>query len=627
MLEGILYLSDWWWEWIISCLAGMILLYLVGECVIRFGKYISAEIRYWILILILVKCCVPTIFTIGVPFVSWPVQEYVNIQSVNQTNPGTIDIHPQRSTNTILPKMANHPSGVQQNNIVRFNLLDYLFVFNILGSFIILVLIVKKVIGHKKLCKRLYDQNVIEICNRLSKRLNIRMPDIYVSEQIEEATYTGGFIHSYIVIEKRWLNVSDEQKELLLAHELLHIKRWDPIINWFQIVMTVLFWWNPIVARLNYLIRCEREHCVDDMVLQKLTVAPLNYSKMLLHAAENQVFSQSLHWQITFADPVHSLKNRIRRIMMKKTNHYKLKFAGIAILIFFVTTSFLGFQLQQANGKTSLAQQATKAYKEQWKSITSTNLTYDEENAIPPLALQGMDRVEKRRELIKQQENMLELARQSENYDPEGQERVKKSLDKLKAGINNPRYFHEEITYITKGNYRCKERNRFGPELYISKAVCNRLNAFSVLYHPEKQVLQSKDKHAWFIPTNGMCRFGADMGWWLENGFRLQDMEDRKLALLDPDGKLMAVITVDPSLNYAWTHLSILNDHKIIICEDFEMMDGLPVPNTVIVKEKVADGSYFQISKKTLQEAKVNIDIDNSIFEKPEDFETNMLNR
>jgi beta-lactamase regulating signal transducer with metallopeptidase domain len=55
--------------------------------------------------------------------------------------------------------------------------------------------------------------------------------------------------------------------EALLAHELAHIRRWDPLANAVQVVIDTLLFYHPAVRWLSARIRQEREHCCDDLAV------------------------------------------------------------------------------------------------------------------------------------------------------------------------------------------------------------------------------------------------------------------------------------------------------------------------------------------------------------------------
>lgn len=57
------------------------------------------------------------------------------------------------------------------------------------------------------------------------------------------------------------------QIELILAHELAHLRRWDPLANLFQVVLETLYFYHPVVRWISRDVRNEREICCDGMAL------------------------------------------------------------------------------------------------------------------------------------------------------------------------------------------------------------------------------------------------------------------------------------------------------------------------------------------------------------------------
>lgn len=58
------------------------------------------------------------------------------------------------------------------------------------------------------------------------------------------------------------------QIDLVLAHELAHLKRFDHIANLFQVVLETLFFYHPVVHWISRDARNERELCCDALALE-----------------------------------------------------------------------------------------------------------------------------------------------------------------------------------------------------------------------------------------------------------------------------------------------------------------------------------------------------------------------
>lgn len=57
------------------------------------------------------------------------------------------------------------------------------------------------------------------------------------------------------------------QIELILAHELAHLRRWDPLVNLFQVILETLHFYHPVVHWISRDVRNEREICCDELAL------------------------------------------------------------------------------------------------------------------------------------------------------------------------------------------------------------------------------------------------------------------------------------------------------------------------------------------------------------------------
>ncbi|GMU23488.1 MAG: hypothetical protein AMXMBFR13_35660 [Phycisphaerae bacterium] len=76
-----------------------------------------------------------------------------------------------------------------------------------------------------------------------------------------------------------------EQIEVLLAHELAHIRRYDHLWNLLQRLIEALLFFHPAVWIVSGRIRAEREHCCDDYVLAA-GGKRLVYAESLVRVAE-----------------------------------------------------------------------------------------------------------------------------------------------------------------------------------------------------------------------------------------------------------------------------------------------------------------------------------------------------
>jgi beta-lactamase regulating signal transducer with metallopeptidase domain/uncharacterized protein YnzC (UPF0291/DUF896 family) len=109
---------------------------------------------------------------------------------------------------------------------------------------------------------------VLEICRTLQDQLGLDRAIAYCECKWLQAPAVIGWFRPVVFLPVTALTgLSEEQLELVIAHELAHIQRLDPFVNVFQVCVETLLFYHPAVWWLNKQIRAEREHCCDDMAV------------------------------------------------------------------------------------------------------------------------------------------------------------------------------------------------------------------------------------------------------------------------------------------------------------------------------------------------------------------------
>jgi beta-lactamase regulating signal transducer with metallopeptidase domain len=115
-------------------------------------------------------------------------------------------------------------------------------------------------------------------------------------------------------------SLSPEELEVVLAHELAHVRRADFFWNLVQTMIETLFFFHPAVWWMGARIRHERELCCDDLAL-KVCPDPLVYARALFRLEEQR----STHLELAMALDGHqsrqTLRMRIARILGEPFTH------------------------------------------------------------------------------------------------------------------------------------------------------------------------------------------------------------------------------------------------------------------------------------------------------------------
>src|SRR5205823_1846268 len=104
--------------------------------------------------------------------------------------------------------------------------------------------------------------------NRIRSDLGVSSPVMLMESCLAHIPMVLGHARPAILLPLGFLaGLPVEQIELVLMHEVAHIRRCDYAINVLQTFVEGLMFYNPAVWWISGLIRTEREHCCDDLVV------------------------------------------------------------------------------------------------------------------------------------------------------------------------------------------------------------------------------------------------------------------------------------------------------------------------------------------------------------------------
>lgn len=119
------------------------------------------------------------------------------------------------------------------------------------------------------------------LCATWVNRLNINSKvQLLESPHISEPLTLGFWKPVVLFPVGMLLQLAPAQVETLLLHELAHIRRYDYLINLFQLGLETCFFYHPLFWLLSREARSRREFCCDNLVL-KYTSDPILYAKTL----------------------------------------------------------------------------------------------------------------------------------------------------------------------------------------------------------------------------------------------------------------------------------------------------------------------------------------------------------
>jgi beta-lactamase regulating signal transducer with metallopeptidase domain len=109
------------------------------------------------------------------------------------------------------------------------------------------------------------DAALQEWARELAVRMGIGVVRVVESARVEVPVVVGILRPVVVVPMMAVTGLSEGELRALLAHEMAHIRRWDPVVNAVQCVVEAMLFYHPAVWWISRVIREERECCCDDV--------------------------------------------------------------------------------------------------------------------------------------------------------------------------------------------------------------------------------------------------------------------------------------------------------------------------------------------------------------------------
>lgn len=149
--------------------------------------------------------------------------------------------------------------------------------------------------------------------------------NIYVCDGIS-APFTLGVFRPRIYIPG---NLGDGERDYIICHERVHIRRRDYLVKNLAFVLTALYWFNPFVWLAFYFLERDMEMSCDERVIRLMgTDIKRRYSQSLLNFAEGR--GGMAVTPLTFGE--NSVKQRVKNVLSYKNARRWSLLIGIIIL-------------------------------------------------------------------------------------------------------------------------------------------------------------------------------------------------------------------------------------------------------------------------------------------------------
>ncbi|HUG92493.1 MAG TPA: M56 family metallopeptidase, partial [Planctomycetaceae bacterium] len=156
----------------------------------------------------------------------------------------------------------------------------------------------------------LLHERLSELCRRLDMTRPVRLQ---VSRAVS-SPLAFGVLRPTVVLPE-WIDerLPGEDADVILAHELAHLRRGDAWMNWLQALLCAAWWFHPVAWLVGGALRRVREDCCDDVLLVSGVTTQSAYCDTLLRAAERACCRRTPGMALGMAEGLHPLGDRLKR--------------------------------------------------------------------------------------------------------------------------------------------------------------------------------------------------------------------------------------------------------------------------------------------------------------------------
>lgn len=325
-----------------------------------FKNKMSPTLHFVIWALLIARLCIPITIDSGLKLIVIP--ETVTFETVrtqsdasNEDKPFTFSLETQNNTDAQNKPQTQHmlassnvttQAAYGQPNVVfgfisSLKWTDYVIATWMMGMLLRIIWITVSAVKMKRIIMTLGkkpEPELTELFQKCKTDLGIKHNvDLYLLPNISTPALTVGFRPKILLPLDISEELSEQQLEFAIRHELMHYKRKDHIVSLLLRVLEAVYWFNPIVWLMGKCMISDMETACDSMVVRMLSKqAKKQYAVTLLSMFSNKKVPQFL-LGMALRNTEKIAEKRIRGVYMKNMSKRSVKlFVGILSIVLFV---------------------------------------------------------------------------------------------------------------------------------------------------------------------------------------------------------------------------------------------------------------------------------------------------
>ena len=210
------------------------------------------------------------------------------------------------------------------------------------------------------------DSVVLDVVQTWRRRLHIRRRVKVKAVALGIPSFTIGLFRPVVVLPEHLISkVGSAALEPVLAHELVHVKRWDDLAVCLQELVRIVYFFHPLVWFVMPRLTWTREAVCDATVLSQGTLSSGAYGKQMLALLRNQALPEMpLRGLAKFTAAAREIAFRLKQIQKKEDNmktHTLKIYLAILVLGLFLLPMAPVVSSNQVNTAETISEPASQA--------------------------------------------------------------------------------------------------------------------------------------------------------------------------------------------------------------------------------------------------------------------------
>ena len=338
---------------VLSSLIGNVIVFMILITKGIFRNKLNFTFKYYIWLILIIKLIIP--FGPQNPLNIFDLYKIFYVQSTTNkitqntqtnfskelSNSDLVDskliseVHP--SNNTVF----SNAISISLNNIFNIEkIFCFIWILGVALSLGILGLGYKKLKNIVRASIKNINGKHSEILKKCMKDMNIRTEvELSYSKKISSPSLCGLFKPKILIPVNIAANICDEEFKYIIMHELTHLKSKDIAINWTINLLSMIYWFNPILLYGFHKMRQDCEISCDGQVISYLGEGKnVEYGNTIIKVLELGGKGNRIMGTTTMV--LNRLEMKRRVIMISKYNKINIKGIILGAVVIFIIGGF-----------------------------------------------------------------------------------------------------------------------------------------------------------------------------------------------------------------------------------------------------------------------------------------------